>query len=94
MQRRLGVMLLAIASIASPGCESITRDELRCEEAISHLAGCCPGLSGSPVECVGTGSLPFIEFPNVGCLLDLPCGEIQSRALCDWAQNPSGPVCP
>jgi hypothetical protein len=30
----------------------------------------------------------------VECLLDLSCNEIQSRALCEWAQSPSGQVCP
>lgn len=91
---RPGLAALGLACTIAAGCESITRDELRCEEAMSHLARCCPGVARSPVECAGTGTLPFIEFPNVGCLVDVACADIQSRGICDWAQSPTGPVCP
>ena len=94
MRRRFVAQALTLAGLLPAGCDSITRDELRCEEAMSHVARCCSGLSKSPVECVGRGTLPFVEFPNVECLLDLSCGDLQSRGICDWAQAPAGQVCP
>jgi hypothetical protein len=89
-----GLGVVALTCLPTAGCNSITRDELRCEEAMSHLAECCPGLAASPVACVGTGTLPFIAFPDVECLVDLPCGEMQAGGVCDWARAPTGKVCP
>jgi hypothetical protein len=89
-----GLGLLATIWLAAAGCSSITRDELRCEEAMSHLAGCCPGLAASPVACVGTGSFPFTAFPDVECLLDLSCEDMEAQGVCEWARTPAGKICP
>ena len=91
---RTGLAFAASFSFAAAGCSSITRDELRCEEAVAHILECCPAVASSPVECVGTGGLPFVSFPNVDCLVDPPCPDLQARGVCDWAQAPSGRICP
>ena len=88
-----GAILAAIACLAA-GCESIGRDELRCEEAVANIMDCCPGLAGPPVACVGTGTLPFVQFPDVACLLDRSCGELQAGGVCAWASAPAGRICP
>lgn len=85
---------LAVVGALAAGCESISRDSLRCEEAVAHVMECCPGLSRPPVECVGSGSLPFVNFPNVECLIDSSCADMQARGVCAWASAPSGKVCP
>jgi hypothetical protein len=96
--RRWRAALVAASLVAASGCDSISREELRCEEAISKVMSCCPGLPASPVVCEYRQSTisPFVfTFPAVDCLVGLSCAELQARGTCTWAASPSGgEACP
>jgi hypothetical protein len=97
--RRLAPSLAsALLFLAAAGCDSISREELRCEEAVSKIMACCAGLAQSPVVCEyrqSTLSPQLWTFPQVDCLVGLSCAELQARGTCAWAAAPgSGAACP
>lgn len=98
-RRSLGVLLAG--AVALSGCADFPREELRCEEAVANLLGCCPGVATSPVACEYTSNgssfpLTLYAFPQVECLIGLGCGDLIARGACAWALDPvhAPAVCP
>jgi hypothetical protein len=85
MARRTAA-LLAAALLA--GCPVPTEEEVRCEEAMARVLDCCAGVTRSPVTCEWARSpvSPYLwSFPQVDCLVDRSCGELESSGACAWA---------
>lgn len=76
-------------------------DVISCEEAVAHLAECCPELRPSDVECryyfrrdegcLGPDSTTRIE-PDIAlrdslCIRGLTCEGISSRGFCSYRRG-------
>ena len=57
--------------------------ELKCEEAVKHLADCCVGLRPGTFNCQRDCSVPRFTVDGAECLLSLSCEQLVARGLCD-----------
>jgi hypothetical protein len=94
-------------------CDSDTDDNqfredvLSCEEAVAHLAECCPEVQPTNVECryyyrrdegclgpdTTTRIEPDLDLRESRCIRDLTCEGIRSRGLCTYGHvSPDGGV--
>jgi hypothetical protein len=80
----------------------IRQDEFVCESAVSRLQGCCPGFSGSSIDCTYvppkacTGPVyPEIDDAQGECIEGRSCAELVAMGSCERAvNNPRGGLCP
>jgi hypothetical protein len=86
----LVVVAAAIAVLIS--CGEISEDELWCEEAVSKLQDCCPGLDPRRLPCVrnqgGCGSSetrPSLSLRSSECILGKACERLRRDGVCDRA---------
>lgn len=101
---RFPVLLLLTlgARIASADEEAgdFREDVFACEEAVAHLASCCPSLAPNEVRCLyrrdRTDGCDYAHYyeedPGIGadeaeCLLALDCGTIRERGICERAHE-------
>lgn len=71
MRRALKFVVLAGVVLATTA--ELDGTEIRCEEAMAHLEGCCAGFS-APQLC-GTGCEPqTMDRGQSDCILATPCG--------------------
>jgi hypothetical protein len=87
-------MALVAVVGATARCERISRDELRCEEAVAHVGSCCPGTDLSAIQCRFTGQGCGGSLPSYECLLDLSCDAMRARGVCDASPSAPPAVCP
>jgi hypothetical protein len=88
-------LAFAAALVAGARCEHISRDELRCEEAVAHVRGCCPGIDLGAVQCQLAGQgCGGAAVPTWDCLIDLSCDQIQQRGVCAATPSSAPQVCP
>lgn len=93
---------VAFASLLGPlTCSGIHDVELRCEEAVAHLARCCPGFQPEvirceiPASCGGSsGARPQLTLEQSACLLDLSCADLGTpregkESICARASQPT-----
>ena len=84
-------------------CGGIKQDEIDCEEALSHLQGCCPDFVANEVQCessqtttddgcntVTTTTYPALSSAERSCILGEACGELVASGVCDRAQAARG----
>ncbi len=70
-------------------CGSIRQDEFLCENAVSHLQGCCPGFDASAVEChYNAGCLDDTTYPELDetqsdCIMAESCATLRATGVCD-----------
>lgn len=71
------------------GCTGIRGDELACEDAVSHLQACCPGFTGSNVDCTyepgGCGNSPVypeLSVDQSACIRGESCDELRAAGVC------------
>ena len=82
---------LSAILIALPlACGDMRQDELDCEEAVSHLQYCCPGLTASNIECVddsgcGSPTSPAISIGQSRCIRDEDCRTLVRSGVCERA---------
>ena|SRR5690348_2774217 len=87
--RRLLLAPLAVAALMMlGGAEGISKTELECEEAVKHLADCCP--SDAVVEKIDCykgrdcdDHLPDLTDGQAVCLRDADCDTLFSSGACD-----------
>lgn len=84
---RLGTATFGVALAVSLACTSMTNEELACEEAVSRLSDCCPGLDARRLPCVESGGCnneadPVLTERASGCVLDSSCDALQARGSC------------
>jgi hypothetical protein len=83
--------LLALATLT--GGFGIDRDELACEQAVAHLADCCPGFDANRWSCVsysggcGNGSTPDISVEAGECIAHASCDDLVRSGSCDAPQQ-------
>jgi hypothetical protein len=88
--RGFTVSLVVFMSLA---CSSFREDEFLCENAVSHLQGCCPGLDASRVVCsysdqgcfFGDQTYPELDLAQSGCILSNSCEALRANGVCDRA---------
>ena len=81
--------LFGVALTVSLACASISKEELACEEAVSRLSDCCPGLDARRFPCVessGGGCSksadPTVTERAAGCILDSSCSTLVANGVC------------
>jgi hypothetical protein len=68
-------------------CGGIRQDEFICENAVAHLADCCPGFSPSTIEChydtscLGT-TYPELDETQGECILSESCAALGANGVC------------
>jgi hypothetical protein len=78
--------------------DNFREDVFACEEAVAHLASCCPDFIATNARCVydhhstdGCDSYtkihedPAISLTEAECVLDMDCGTIRQRGICERA---------
>jgi hypothetical protein len=95
----------AVALLFACG-DALQQDELDCEEAVSHLEGCCRGFNSSGLRCVDKQGCDSSEYPDISeqqsaCIRAESCQELVATGVCERAQNAlpgsggrSSQVCP
>ena len=74
-------------------CSGIHDDELRCEEAVAHLQGCCPNFRATKINCQDTTSCgnttarPQLTLDQSNCILDRSCDDLNKDV------SGQGPTC-
>lgn len=88
-------MIVALPALSSDGTE------FACEEAVAHLASCCPDLEPKAFDCRRGFSCAGDEVANTdldlatsNCIQEMSCARIQEENLCVTAQqNPEAVSC-
>ncbi len=88
--RPSGGMTAALLLFVLLGCTGIREDELACEDAVSHLQGCCSGFTGSNVDCTyeaggcsGEGAVnPELDVTQSACIRGETCEQLRSTGVC------------
>jgi hypothetical protein len=68
-------------------CGSVGAEELVCEDAVAHLADCCPGFDPvrfncqSDAACGGEGA-PALTVTAGDCVRSRNCSELNSSGVC------------
>ena len=85
--------LALLAALVLPlACGLIPQDELECEQAVSHLAECCPGFQTQRLVCAteggcGSHTSPSLDIGDSECLNRLDCNELRLGGYCVAAQS-------
>lgn len=84
--------LTAVAVLVLLSCGDMRQDELDCEEAVSHLASCCPGFDSSAIECFyvsgcTSNEYPAISIPQSQCIRGEDCSRLVTTGVCSRAQD-------
>ena len=70
-------------------------DELDCEEAVSHLQGCCPGFDSNSISCVHkdgcNASLPDITQSQSACIRATSCEQLAAAGVCGLPSTQASP---
>src|SRR5262245_23016572 len=81
------VVTLILVSLA---CTGASYDEVTCEQAVSKLTECCPGVDPRRLPCVDTeggctsGEAIAVVSPRAGeCILDLSCEQLRATNRCE-----------
>src|SRR5687768_12438065 len=78
------VFLVLLSSFT---CTSIREDDLKCEEAVAHLAECCPGFKAQTIDCDYTpgcyDTYAQFDVPLSDCIVAFKCEEIRMNGLCE-----------
>ncbi|HEY3450198.1 MAG TPA: hypothetical protein VGK67_27840 [Myxococcales bacterium] len=91
MKRRRNPVLIAVGltALLALTC-GIREDELRCEEAVAHLADCCPGFDPTQIDCyysTGCGTIyPVIDIQESRCVSGMKCEDLVAAGVCSRAQ--------
>lgn len=81
-------LALALSAFASFGFSGgLREDELECEQAVAHLADCCPDLDPAEISCTyvegcDSSELTTFSVSESQCIEDLGCDDIRARDLC------------
>ena len=108
MRPRFLLFLLAFVSLSTRTAranededdDNFRPDVFACEDAVSHLAACCPQFRARAVRCVYTRHTesgcdayttfredPAIPIDQAECVLALDCGALRERGVCDRARR-------
>ena len=95
---------MAALVVLSLACgDALRQDVLDCEDAVAHLAACCPGFVNSTISCVydheGCSSQdPQLTLDESQCISRASCADLVASDVCGRAQQlPAGEpraVCP
>ena len=92
------VIVLTLSSSLVRGT-GFREDEVVCEEAVAHIADCCPdfdpqaGPEGARVSCEYDESacdarLPDLSADESACIRELSCAELKERGICEYRARP------
>src|SRR5258708_3572357 len=99
-------LVVGVALSGGSGACNVREDEFDCENAVAHLASCCPGFDAMSVDCTydnacGT-TYPALDPTQSACIRQLSCESLRALGVCDRAAHLAGsktsmtsaPVCP
>lgn len=88
------LIFLGVVGSSRPPHAQFEQAEVQCEEAVAHLAACCPELRPETFFCehvvaVGCGSDRYPDFSETTSkfLRSLSCQEIHASDLCNTAHS-------
>jgi hypothetical protein len=96
----LVVVCLGIAAGPSTFNACLESSEYRCENAVSHLRECCPGIDVTYLRCINGYSCESMYGSHVlheedsNCILSLNCEQIRSQDICARALREELPYYP
>jgi hypothetical protein len=90
MRRVLGLTVGAVGFLTLSA--EVNPDELDCEQAVAHLAECCPDVRPSMFFCqhvsgCGSSQAPDFTADDSQCILALDCNGVQAQGLCKKVQH-------
>jgi hypothetical protein len=86
------VLLVAIAPLLM-GSSDLREDEFECEQAVSHLQGCCPAsFDPTKVACEYESGCGSTTYPSLGiddskCIEQKSCDQILASGLCGTVED-------
>ena len=94
----ISVGTFAVVALMTPlvmGSSGLREDEFECEQAVSHMRGCCPAtFDPTKVSCsydeggCGTNTTyPSLGVDDSKCIEDKSCDQILESGLCDTVEN-------
>jgi hypothetical protein len=78
--RWIRVGLLCAGTVALAG--SISKEEFDCEEAVQHLADCCPDFDPHSVTCGGGCDKVEVAEEQSACLKRATCQSLRDSGAC------------
>ena len=94
----LTARLASASDTVQDEADNFREDVFACEEAVSHLASCCPELNAKNVRCVhdrhrsdGCDTYtkyredPAVSIKEADCVLALTCEQIRDGGICQRA---------
>ena len=67
--------MLATGVLLLGGADDLNEARLKCEEAVKHLADCCPGLDPAQFQCGDACNQPRFAESASECLLGKSCAD-------------------
>lgn len=102
LPRALAVLLAVLALAMLTHCDMLHSDQIACEEAVSHVHGCCASTPISQLHCANTvtNTTPDISESQSTCLRAMSCGQLEAAGVCTQDLGvalrtvcPNAPVC-
>ena len=79
--------LLACAALSTlTGAFGVQKDEFECEQAVAHLAECCPRFDTRSLICssgCGYEAGPDLHEEGSECIIGATCEDLQRSGACD-----------
>jgi hypothetical protein len=91
------VLLVSLLLLLSPlGLGDMQQDVVECEQAMSHVEGCCDGFRAGRTRCVSEGcgsdyTKPALSLEESRCIEGLSCDEVRQRGLCRALEDLASP---
>lgn len=96
----LGLSVRIASAAVEEDDDNFRTDVFACEDAVAHLASCCPEFRPGAVRCVYSRHTtsgcdtyttfredPAIPLDQAECVLALDCGMLRERGVCERARR-------
>jgi hypothetical protein len=98
-RRTVAIVAVVLGIVINLGvsCNGFREDEVECEQAIAHVAECCPDFHAGEVDCTYTDHIdcndnvtgteyPALSIDDSHCLQKKRCDELVTSGDCTRAQ--------
>ncbi len=78
-----GLALVAFLTLTAEDL-TVTQSEIDCEQAVAHLANCCPGFPTSQFHCIQKAceATPDFTVSESQCIVQQDCDAIRAAGWC------------
>ncbi|HVU01664.1 MAG TPA: hypothetical protein VHE30_07930 [Polyangiaceae bacterium] len=88
---RRPLLVALILTAGTVGTQCMRQDEVECEEAAAHLAGCCQNFDLRKLDCHYTSAcgetFPDLSPSESECILDKSCSQLAAQDICKRVQD-------